>query len=288
MIKSLSASLLTSRKRSPKLTVNYIFFLVLDIGLPTFEAIPLGVRFVIGVLQVITVRAAGFATTSLSSYAPAMFVVFGVLCVILMYLDFYPIALSVRATNVYEGKTLGYLAWHARKQLVFDMWWIGLVLFIFCIIERHKLHDEENYGWFTIFALIFEIIYAYAGVGISLGLPYANYSFSGALSTLSKIILVMVMIRGRHRDLPLAIDRAVMLPHEYKTANEYDGEREETSIRMSQKDEENKDRANVRQEDGGAETLARHIWLMQVWFTIEGHVRTGNFWTITLRSRIRT
>lgn len=35
-----------------------------------------------------------------------------------------------------------------------------------------------------------------------------NYSFSGALRPLSKVIICMVMLRGRHRDLPQAIDRA--------------------------------------------------------------------------------
>ena len=44
----------------------------------------------------------------------------------------------------------------------------------------------------------------------------ANYSFSGALSPLSKLIICAVMLRGRHRGLPVAIDRAVMLPFEFQ------------------------------------------------------------------------
>lgn len=39
-----------------------------------------------------------------------------------------------------------------------------------------------------------------------------NYSFSGEFNTLTKLIFCLVMIRGRHRGLPAAIDRAVMLP----------------------------------------------------------------------------
>lgn len=42
----------------------------------------------------------------------------------------------------------------------------------------------------------------------SLGIPTENYSFSGALKTGSKVILILVMLRGRHRDLPMSIDRA--------------------------------------------------------------------------------
>lgn len=58
---------------------------------------------------------------------------------------------------------------------------------------------------------MFELVSAYGTVGLSLGIPTQNYSFSGALSTLSKFIIILVMLRGRHRGLPVAIDRAVLL-----------------------------------------------------------------------------
>ena len=48
----------------------------------------------------------------------------------------------------------------------------------------------------------------------------ANYSFSGALFAGSKIILCAVMIRGRHRSLPMSLDRAIMLPHEFDKKEE--------------------------------------------------------------------
>ena len=44
----------------------------------------------------------------------------------------------------------------------------------------------------------------------------ANFSFSGAFTPTSKLIVCLVMLRGRHRGLPNAIDRAVMLPNEFK------------------------------------------------------------------------
>lgn len=46
--------------------------MVLDIGTPAIEALPLGVRFFIGLLQAISVRAAGFGTVALSNLAPAV------------------------------------------------------------------------------------------------------------------------------------------------------------------------------------------------------------------------
>jgi len=58
---------------------------------------------------------------------------------------------------------------------------------------------------------MFEVSSSYGTVGLSLGDP-SGTSLAGGLRTLSKLVLCAVMIRGRHRGLPLAIDRAVMLP----------------------------------------------------------------------------
>ncbi|KAG8770567.1 low affinity potassium transporter [Ceratobasidium sp. 428] len=218
------------------IVTDWVSFMVLDIGNDVVEAVPVGTRLVIGLLQASAVRAAGFATISLSALAPAV----KVLYVTMMYVAVYPIALSVRSTNVYEEQSLGiylddakgeeeepnpsgrtiyawgsYLAWHARRQLSFDMWWLAFALWLVCIIERAQIMNPETNGWFDIFAIIFELTSAYGTVGLSLGIPTANYSFSGALKPLSKLVIIAVMLRGRHRGLPHAIDRAVVLPREY-------------------------------------------------------------------------
>ncbi|KAI0317188.1 cation transport protein-domain-containing protein [Amylostereum chailletii] len=225
---------------------DWFFFLVLDIGNPEIEALPIGVRIIDACMQGVAVRAAGFATVTVAGLAPAVKVAY----VIMMYISVYPIALSVRSTNVYEGQSLGiyredeeedaiednfshsgnrmtvwsrYLAMHARKQLSFDMWWLGGAVFLVCIIERSKLSDA-NASWFDIFSIMFEIVSAYGTVGLSLGLPFANYSLSGEFRPLSKLIVCVVMLRGRHRGLPVAIDRAVLLPFEYRREGD-EGER---------------------------------------------------------------
>ena len=46
--------------------------MVLDIGNPDIESIPLGTRFVAGLLQAIAVRAAGFGIVPLAGIAPAV------------------------------------------------------------------------------------------------------------------------------------------------------------------------------------------------------------------------
>jgi hypothetical protein len=42
----------------------------------------------------------------------------------------------------------------------------------------------------------------------------SGVSLSGSFRKLSKVVLLAVMIRGRHRGLPIAIDRAVLLPRD--------------------------------------------------------------------------
>ena len=46
--------------------------MVLDIGNPAIDYIALGVRFIIGLLQAVSVRAAGFGLVSLAALAPAV------------------------------------------------------------------------------------------------------------------------------------------------------------------------------------------------------------------------
>nr|VWO95950.1 Carboxylic ester hydrolase (EC [Ganoderma boninense] len=155
---------------------------------------------------------------------------------------------SVRATNVYEEQSLGvyedtskeddelnddarwnsssesrvaiwgkYLARHARRQLSFDMWWLALSLLLLCIIERDNLMNPTKVPYFNVFALrlVFEVVSAYGTVGLSLGIPGLNYSLSGGMHTLSKLVISVVMLRGRHRGLPVALDRAVLMPSEF-------------------------------------------------------------------------
>lgn len=99
-----------------------------------------------------------------------------------------------------------------RSQLSHDIWWICLgVLFITIAEGPSYTRDPITFSTFNI---IFEVVSAYGCVGLSVGLPDQNYSFSGSWNVISKLILVSVMLRGRHRGLPVAIDKAVMLPDE--------------------------------------------------------------------------
>ncbi|KAI0026984.1 cation transporter, partial [Vararia minispora EC-137] len=213
---------------------------ILNIGIPEFEAIPVGLRVLLGLVQAISVRLAGWAVIPLPSIAPAL----KILYLVMVYVAAYPIAMSVRATNVYEERSLGvfeeddsetviendadypenesrvaiwgrYLGRHVRHQLSYDLWWLSLALFLLCIVERGNLRNTDNDSYFNVFTLLFETVSGYANVGLSFDVPTANYSLSGAFSPLSKLIMCVVMLRGRNRGLPVAVDRAVLFPAEF-------------------------------------------------------------------------
>ena len=65
----------------------------------------------------------------------------------------------------------------------------------------------------SVFGVIFELMSAYGTVGMSFGATKKSASLVGDMTVLSKLVIVAVIIRGRHRNLPSAVDRAVMLPH---------------------------------------------------------------------------
>ncbi|KAH0829084.1 cation transport protein-domain-containing protein [Lanmaoa asiatica] len=223
-------------------SIDFFCFMVLDIGNPEIESISLGTRFAAGLLQATDARASGFAVVPVAALAPAVKYVYSAHALWLPGLIVWPESCIVRSTNVYEEQSLGifhsdqlsaveqafqtngsrmamwghYLAMHARYQLSFDMWWLALALFLVCIIEKDNLINPEIQGWFNIFTILFEIVSAYGSVGLSLGIPNQNYSLSGAFRPLSKLIVCLVMIRGRHRGLPVAIDRAIVLPYEFE------------------------------------------------------------------------
>ena len=185
--------------------------------------IPPGLRFVSGLFQAVSTRTSGTAIVNLSLLHPAIQVSY----LIMMYISVFPIAISVRRTNVYEEKSLGiygsrhdeeednnepsYVGAHLRRQLSFDLWFIFLGLFIISIAEGGQLQSDPGV---SLFACLFEIVSAYGTVGLSLGYPTNDMSLSAEFSVVSKLVIIAMMLRGRHRGLPYDLDRAVLLPSE--------------------------------------------------------------------------
>lgn len=207
--------------------IDLIFYIILDLHDSTVTSVPGGYQFLDGLFQAASTRTAGFSVVNLADLHPAIQVSY----LIMMYISVFPIAISVRQTNVYEEKSLGiyhsshdhdtdaetgeksYLGFHLRRQLSFDLWYVFLGLFLVCIIEGDRLQDVSQSS-FTIFMCLFEIVSAYGTVGLSLGYPGTDASFSTEFRVLSKLIIIAMMLRGRHRGLPYALDRAILLPSE--------------------------------------------------------------------------
>ncbi|KAK5936819.1 hypothetical protein PMZ80_010938 [Knufia obscura] len=225
----------------------WVLFILLNINYtPVDPSIPPGLRIFQGLYQAHGLRASGFYIINISDVAPALQFFY----MVAMYISAFPIIMSVRTTNIYEERSIGQddesksqaalndqdkrekadsnLRQHLQRQLAYDLWWIVGCVWLVSIIERDKLapsppaaltvqeprslpspHPAFSNG---LFAILFETMSAYGTVGLSLSVPYDDYSFSGAWQSASKLILMMVMLRGRHRILPMAIDRAVLLP----------------------------------------------------------------------------
>ncbi|KAF2150785.1 TrkH-domain-containing protein [Myriangium duriaei CBS 260.36] len=230
---------------------DWIGFEVLNIGNEALNSVlPLRLRIVDGLFQAFAIRSGGFYVVPI----PLLRISVQVLYVVMMYISVYPVVITMRNSNVYEERSLGiysddptaqghgrsnsrssqsvlgriigigrhvselqesrsyFVRQQIQAQLAHDIWWLVLAVFLIMIVEGDKFHKDPTL--FSVFNVILETVSAYGTVGISVGVPYDNYSFCGAWKVLSKLILCAVMLRGRHRGLPVAIDRAILLPGE--------------------------------------------------------------------------
>lgn len=219
-----------------------------------------GSRALDGLFQALAVRSGGFYVVSIANLRIGLLILY----VIMMYISAYPVLITIRNSNVYEERSLGiyaddphaeqeaginhgvigrlkrtlsnqrgrkesrsyFVRQQLRGQLAHDLWWIILAILFITTTETSQFErDPVNY---SVFNVIFEVVSAYGCVGISVGLPNVAYSFCGGWHAFSKLVLCAVMLRGRHRGLPVAIDRAVLLPGEHLAA----AEEEDAQIRL--------------------------------------------------------
>jgi potassium uptake Trk family protein len=132
--------------------IDVLLIIVLDLDNPTVNVLPAGTRIVAAIFQAANSRHTGAATFNLANVNPA--VQFSL--VVMMYIAAFPIAISIRASNTYEEKSLGiyveddemdekdgrsYVMTHIRNQLSFDLWYIFLGVFCITIAESGKIAD---------------------------------------------------------------------------------------------------------------------------------------------------
>jgi potassium uptake Trk family protein len=215
--------------------IDALLIVVLDLSNPEVNTLPLASRILAATFQAASARHTGTAAFNLAKVNPA--VQFSLLT--MMYIAVFPIAMSVRHSNTYEETTLGkyageadpeasprassYIVQHMRNQLSFDLWYIFLGTFCICIAQANEIADPQNTA-FSVFAIMFECVSAYGNVGLSLGTNETLTSLSGDFTVFSKLVVCAVMLRGRHRGLPYALDHAVMLPSDRLDGMEGDWE----------------------------------------------------------------
>jgi Trk-type K+ transport system membrane component len=185
--------------------------------------------------QSLAVRSSGFAVIPIGSLAVGV----QALYIMMMYVSAFPVVITMRNSNVYEERSLGIYAEDIRnerretdfhnsgsisrtrmyfvlqqvqRQLGHDMWFVIVCMIIIVWIETDSY--ERDPLTYSTFSIIFEVVSAYGCVGLSIGLPDKAYSFCGAWHASGKLILCALMLRGRHRGLPVAIDKAIQLPGE--------------------------------------------------------------------------
>lgn len=153
-----------------------------------------------------------------------------------MYISAFPTTIAMRKTNVYEEKSLGIysdtesvlddndqntqsrrndLGYHIQKQLSFDLWYIVLGTFLIALTESDR---------FPLFSVLFEVVSAYGTVGLSLGYAWTESSLCSQFRGVSKLVILAMQVRGRHRGLPYALDHAVLLPYELRSQEDEDEE----------------------------------------------------------------
>ncbi|KEF60746.1 uncharacterized protein A1O9_02307 [Exophiala aquamarina CBS 119918] len=164
--------------------IDVLLIIVLDLDNSAIDNLSTGPRILAALFQAASSRHTGTSTFNLADVNPAV----QWSLVVMMYIAVFPIAISIRASNTYEEKSLGiysaklemdeskgasYVLMHMQNQLSFDLWYIFLGVFCVCCAEADKIVDLSN-----------------------------------------PLVICAMMIRGRHRGLPYSLDRAIMLPAE--------------------------------------------------------------------------
>lgn len=85
------------------------------------------------------------------------------------------------------------------SRIVSTRTWLFIFTFLICAFEASFL--TPNNPTFTVFRVVFEIVSAFGGCGLSMGCPSSSLNLAAAFSASSKIVLICVMCMGRHRGL---------------------------------------------------------------------------------------
>jgi Trk-type K+ transport system membrane component len=142
--------------------IDTLLIIVLDLDNSAVNVLPAGKRILAALFQAASSRHTGTATFVLSEVSPAV----QLSLLVMMYISVFPVAMSIRASNTYEERSLGiyeseenpdeaaadavrgggasYLLKHMQNQLSFDLWYIFLGVFCIAVSESHRIMDQED------------------------------------------------------------------------------------------------------------------------------------------------
>ncbi|KAF2189164.1 TrkH-domain-containing protein [Zopfia rhizophila CBS 207.26] len=202
--------------------IDWAAFEILNLSNTAITSLPTDIEVLDGLFQAFAIRSGGFYVVPI----PSVRISLQVLCLPIWHWLFFGKLRRTMTGQTFEQTKSYFVHQQLRAQMAHDLWWIVLAVCLITIIEGSNF--QANPTIYSVFNAIFEVVSGYGCVGISVELPDQAYSFSGGRHTLSKLILCAVMIRGSHRGLPVAIDKAVLLPGEHL----HEAEDEDAIIRM--------------------------------------------------------
>ncbi|KAJ5111315.1 hypothetical protein N7532_001850 [Penicillium argentinense] len=182
------------------------------------RALPVQFRVLDGLFQGLSVRGGGFTVVAFDRLPQGLLILYG----IFLILQTWKSCFEHSSTNSADSWTTGphqqesYISTrskfpHARfayqqfrSQFSHDIWWLSLAIILITTTESDHFQAEPMA--FSTFKVIFETVSAYSCVGVSIGYPGKSYAFCGAWHTLSKLFLIAVAFRGRHRGISVTID----------------------------------------------------------------------------------
>ena len=181
-------------------TFQFSLALGLDWDDPILEGLSSWEKVYNEAMQSFSTKHAGINSLNIAAASIAVIVLY-IGC---MYLSAYPVTISVRGTKIEDPTSSSH---YVRDMFFNDLLIVFIGVLIICIIENENLKDfPDDY---TALKIVFEVVSAYGTVGLSLGYGSEYTSFSYAFHTGSKVIIIIIMVLGKHRPLPNSDDPAL-------------------------------------------------------------------------------
>eukprot|EP00742_Colponemidia_sp_Colp-10_P007206 GILJ01007746.1.p1 GENE.GILJ01007746.1~~GILJ01007746.1.p1 ORF type:complete len:733 (+),score=63.97 GILJ01007746.1:155-2353(+) len=180
-------------------------------------------KLLISLFQAVSTRTAGLNVVDMEQINEAMLLLF----LFFMYISVYPQVLTMKHTALLETEeamnnnqggvsaldfndgrlnTKQNLKVSFQTLLLRDIFWLYTSLFLISCVESSLISVDRNVG---IFYVLFEIISAYGNVGLTVGYPGTVTCLATKWGSFAKLLLIVVMVLGRHRGLPHSLDIAV-------------------------------------------------------------------------------